>query len=44
MRILHVIYGELYSGAERVQDLLVLCLHDFACGHADLTGQQVSIQ
>ncbi|MEW5788598.1 MAG: glycosyltransferase [Pseudomonadota bacterium] len=37
MRILHVINGELYSGAERVQDLLALGLHDlgfevgFAC-------------
>lgn len=29
MRILHVINGELYSGAERVQDLLALRLRDF---------------
>lgn len=29
MRILHVINGELYSGAERVQDLLALRLLDF---------------
>lgn len=29
MRILHVINGELYSGAERVQDLLALRLRDY---------------
>lgn len=29
MRILHIINGEFYSGAERVQDLLAICLKDF---------------
>jgi glycosyltransferase involved in cell wall biosynthesis len=42
MRVLHVINGEYYSGAERVQDLLALRLHDlgfeigFACVKPDI--------
>jgi len=46
IRILHVINGELYSGAERVQDLLALRLPDygyevgFACVKPDLFPEQ----
>lgn len=31
MRVLHIINGEFFSGAERVQDLLALCLPGYGC-------------
>lgn len=31
IKVLHIINGEFFSGAERVQDLLALCLPDYGC-------------